>query len=143
MHPFDRGLICMTSKSDDKHAAWTAVTMHHPLITLPTKAEVAQEEERRRKALEEQAKRDEEYVRWLLLKEEKGGKSEPSGIPSFYQKKLAFDMCQYFDEKARLVISHWCRLYCLRITEALFATISSFHGVSPSVYLAMPQFGCA
>ena len=33
------------------------------------------------------------------------------------------------DEKARLFISYWCRLYGLRIPETLFETISSFHGM--------------
>eukprot|EP01084_Bolivina_argentea_P022731 42263_1 len=50
-----------------------------------------------------------------------------SGIPHFFQKKLAFELGQYVDEKARLFISYYCRLYGLRITEQLFDIISTFH----------------
>ncbi len=52
-----------------------------------------------------------------------------SGIPHFFQKKLAFELGQYVDEKARLFISYYCRLYGLRITEQLFDIISTFHGI--------------
>merc|ERR1712130_765876 len=46
---------------------------------------------------------------------------------SFYQKKLPFELGKYNDEKGRLCISYWCRLYKLRITEILFEIISNYH----------------
>ena len=60
-----------------------------------------------------------------------------SGIPSFFQKKVPFEMGQYMDEKGRLCISYWCRLYNLRITESLFEIVSSFHGMDVCVYVHM------
>eukprot|EP00483_Globobulimina_turgida_P003026 UN03031 len=63
----------------------------------------------------------------IKFKQKQHHRRGSSGIPHFYQKKLAFELGQYLDEKARLFISHFCRLYALRITENLFEIISTFH----------------